>query len=116
MLRYKAEEVEIKVLVQEESYTSKCSFLDNEPIEHHEDTAYMGRRVKRGLFQSSAGRLINADVNGSYNILQKAIPDAFCEGIEAIVVWPRCFRVNTGEKKVLPFSPVPQNHLNRVGL
>ncbi len=60
-IEYKAEEVGIKVICQEESYTSKCSLVDNEPIEKHE--AYQGKRAKRGLFQSAAGRLINAGEN-----------------------------------------------------
>ena len=40
------------------------------------------------MFKSSDGRLINADVNGSYNILRKAVPNAFADGIEGVVVHP----------------------------
>ena len=65
--------VGISVIKNEESYTSKCSFLDNEPIERH--ASYLGKRVKRGLFKSSTGQLINADVNGSLNILRKVMGD-----------------------------------------
>lgn len=54
---------------QEESYTSKCSFIDREPIRKHE--VYVGKRVSRGLFRSKHGAQINADVNGSMNILRK---------------------------------------------
>lgn len=79
----------IKVVVQEESYTSKCSFLDNEPIQKHE--VYAGKRLKRGLFKSKNGTLINADVNGSANILRKAFPNAFADGIEGVVVRPLRF-------------------------
>ena len=61
----------ISVIVTEESYTSKCSFLDDEGICKHEE--YVGRRIHRGLFKSSDGRLINADVNGALNILKKVI-------------------------------------------
>lgn len=86
MLTYKAELVGIQVIVTEESYTSKCSFLDNEPIGKH--TVYAGKRVKRGLFIAAGGRQINADVNGSYNIMRKVIPDAFSEGIGGAVVHP----------------------------
>jgi putative transposase len=86
MLTYKAELVGIRVIVTEESYTSKCSFLDGEPIGKRE--VYMGKRVKRGLFIASDGREINADVNGSYNILRKAIPNALADGIAASVVKP----------------------------
>ena len=84
---YKAELVGIRVIVREESYTSKCSFLDLEPIERH--ATYLGRRVKRGLFISAQGRRIQADVNGSYNILRKEVPCAFdAAGIEGAVVRP----------------------------
>jgi putative transposase len=85
-LTYKAQLVEIKVIVQEESHTSKCSFLDLEPIGHQE--CYVGKRVKRGLFRSASGRRINADVNGSLNIIRKAIPDSFGQGIEGVAVRP----------------------------
>ncbi len=86
MLRYKAELVGIRVIVREEAYTSKCSFLDLEPIEKHD--AYAGRRVHRGLFVSATGRRIQADVNGSYNILRKEAPCAFAAGVEGAVVRP----------------------------
>jgi putative transposase len=75
MLSYKAALVGIRVVLVGESHTSKCSFLDNEPIQHHDH--YAGRRTHRGLFRASDGRRINADINGSYNILRKAIPNAF---------------------------------------
>ena len=86
MLKYKCERVGIKVVLVNENYTSKCSFLDNESVEKHD--IYDGKRIKRGLFQSKEGKLINADVNGSYNILKKAIPTAFAKGIEGVVVHP----------------------------
>ena len=71
MLTYKCKLEGITVIVKEESYTSKCSFMDNEPIKKHE--VYLGKRVKRGLFQTKEKRLINADVNGSLNILRKVV-------------------------------------------
>jgi putative transposase len=86
MLTYKAELVGIQVVLQEEAHTSKCSFLDDEPICHHEH--YAGKRIKRGLFRAADGRLINADVNGAYNILRKAIPNAFGNGKAGVVVHP----------------------------
>ena len=87
MLAYKAELVGIRVIARKESYTSKCSFLDLEPIERRE--TYFGRRVKRGLFISARGRRIQADVNGSYNILRKEVPCAFdAAGIVGAVVRP----------------------------
>jgi putative transposase len=70
-LKYKGALVGITVIEVEEGYTSKCSFLDGEEIGAHE--AYAGRRVKRGLFQTASGRLVNADVNGSYNILRRGV-------------------------------------------
>ena len=73
-LDYKAEEQGITVIKQEESYSSKCSFLDNEPIEHH--NRYLGRRITSGLFKSHKGTIINADMNGAYNILKKAFLNA----------------------------------------
>ena len=69
MLQYKCERLGIRFIVTEESHTSKCSFLDLESIEHHDD--YVGRRVKRGLFKSANGTCINADINGSLNIGRK---------------------------------------------
>lgn len=71
MLKYKASLEGINVILQEESYTSKCSFLDNEPIQKHE--CYKGTRIKRGLFKSKEHGIINADVNGSLNILKKQL-------------------------------------------
>jgi transposase len=76
-IRYKAQLVGIKVTTEEEGYTSKCSALDLETIGKHEDHAYAGKRVKRGLFRTSLGILINADVNGALNILRKVIGDTF---------------------------------------
>ena len=70
-LEYKCKLEGINVVTTEESYTSKCSFLDNEPLRKHNN--YAGKRIKRGLFKSAKGKLINADLNGSLNILRKVI-------------------------------------------
>ena len=75
MIVYKAQMQGIKVIQREESYTSKCSFIDNEEICKHEN--YKGKRIKRGLYKSQNGRVINADLNGALNILKKEIPNAF---------------------------------------
>jgi transposase len=94
MLSYKCALEGIQIIEQEESYTSKCSFLDDEPIKKHE--AYAGRRVKRGLFKSALGTFINADLNASYNIMKKAISDYLLvkfDGIEDVVVHPRLISV-----------------------
>lgn len=74
MLRYKCEMVGIRFIENEESYTSKCDALALESICKHE--SYLGRRVHRGLFQSSTGRTLNADVNGALNILRKVVGDS----------------------------------------
>ena len=71
MLTYKAQLEGIQVIETEESYTSKCSFLDNEEICKHEE--YLGKRIKRGLFKAFNGKLINADLNGALNILRKVV-------------------------------------------
>jgi putative transposase len=86
MLRYKAELVGIRVVVSEESDTSKCSFLDLEPIGKQD--VYSGKRIKRGLFQVADGRCLNADSNGAFNILRKVVPDAFGNGRGGVVVHP----------------------------
>jgi putative transposase len=93
-LKYKAEEKGIKFCKQEESYTSKCSFLDNELLMHHEK--YTGKRIKRGLFKSRNGIIINADVNGAYNILKKAFLEAFnADRIEDVGLHPTRWRLVT---------------------
>jgi putative transposase len=86
MVIYKSHLVGITVIVTEESHTSKCSFLDGEAIKHHDQ--YAGRRVKRGLFVSAAGRKINADVNAAYNMIAKVVPNAFGNGRAGVVVHP----------------------------
>ena len=90
-IRYKAEEIGINVIVQDESHTSECSFLDNESIEHHE--TYVGKRIKRGMFKSAKGTLIHADLQASYNIIKKAVPEAFADGIEGIGLYPRSLSI-----------------------
>jgi IS605 OrfB family transposase len=72
-LEYKCKLVGIKLIKTEEGYTSKCDSLALEPVEKQE--CYLGKRIKRGLFQSKIGKLINADVNGALNILRKVIGD-----------------------------------------
>ena len=77
----------IEVIIQEESYTSKCDFLALEKIKKHEQ--YIGNRVKRGLFKSSTGKLINADVNAAFNILRKKVVSRLnLKGIEGVGLHP----------------------------
>ncbi len=96
MLQYKGEDAGITVKLQDESHTSKCSFLDNESIEHHEK--YMGKRIRRGLFRSAKGILINADVQGAYNIIRKCEPNAFqkwnADGVGGCGLHPIRVKVN----------------------
>jgi putative transposase len=86
MLTYKAQLVGIQVILTEESRTSKCSFLDLEPVDKHK--VYAGQRITRGLFRARNGRCLNADVNGAYNIMRKVVPNAFGNGIGGVVVHP----------------------------
>ena len=73
MNRYKARFVGIGVIQVNESHMSKCSALDLETIKHHD--SYMGERIKTRirLFRSKNGLYINADVNGSLNIMRKGV-------------------------------------------
>ena len=91
-LKYKAELVGIKVIIHEESYTSKASFFDLDSIPVYGKGvkhSFSGKRIKRGLYQASNGIKYNADINGSLNILRKVVPNAFSNGIEGVVVHPR---------------------------
>jgi len=67
----------IKYVEQEESYTSKASFLDNDNIpvfnaDHPKKHEFSGKRIKRGLYRTQQGILVNADCNGAANILKKS--------------------------------------------
>jgi putative transposase len=93
MLTYKAQLVGINVIFTEESYTSVASFLDRYFIpvygsQEAKTAQFSGRRIKRGLYKSKIGVKFNADINGSYNIIRKVVPNAFCNGIEGVVVHP----------------------------
>ncbi|MDJ0510970.1 MAG: transposase [Crocosphaera sp.] len=95
MLDYKCQLAGIKMLTVNEAYTSKCSALDLETICKHE--FYQGRRVKRGLFRSANGQVINSDINGSLNIIRTYSPEAFTvEGIASCGVQP--LKVNPLER------------------
>ena len=81
-MKYKLMEIGVEVVFQEESYTSKSDALayDILPIfnkANKEKYKFKGKRKQRGLYQSSIGKLINADVNGALNIMRKAIGDDF---------------------------------------
>lgn len=70
---YKCEEIGIEVILTEEAYTSKIDHLIGEEMKHH--SKYAGRRIHRGLFKSSTGVLVNADVNGALGIMRKVFPE-----------------------------------------
>lgn len=78
-LRYKCLLKGIQLLVTEESYTSKVDHLALEELGHHDN--YLGKRVHRGLFRSSTGIRINADVNGAIGILRKVVDDSLVKEI-----------------------------------
>ena len=97
MLTYKAALVGITVEVTEESYTSKASFLDLDPLPTYtpndeEEHVFSGKRIgkRNRLYRTKDGRTICADVNGAYNILRKRRPDVFSEakGVAGYVVHP----------------------------
>lgn len=95
LLRYKCQNNGIRFIETEESYTSKASFLDNDDVptfETGKDATFSGKRIKRGMYQSSNGTLINADVNGAYNIIRKAIPKIF-NGIEGVGLHPATIKI-----------------------
>lgn len=76
-LEYLCEFYGINFVEQEESYTSKASFFDNDEIPVYDKNntkkyEFSGKRIKRGLYKSKNGILINADVNGALNILKKS--------------------------------------------
>ncbi|SQE24366.1 transposase, IS605 OrfB family [Campylobacter jejuni subsp. doylei] len=73
-MAYKCENYGIKLHLTEESHTSKCDHLANESLGHREN--YLGKRIKRGLFKSSTGKFINADLNGAIGIARKVFPNA----------------------------------------
>ena len=76
ILKYKLEDNGIEYKEQEESYTSKASYLDNDNIpiykEETEEIKFSGRRIKRGIYKTKQGKIINADLNGALNILKKS--------------------------------------------
>lgn len=69
-LKHKCQVYGIAYQLQEENYTSKCSFLDQEKVCKH--AVYQGKRIERGLFRPSKGIHVNADVNGAANIAVKS--------------------------------------------
>ncbi len=98
-IQYKAALVGIEVTVTEESYTSKIDHLAFEEMCKQEN--YLGKRVRRGLFQSSIGKLINADVNGAIGIARKVFGDSILKQI-----------IDSG----LAFNPIKINIAQLIGV
>jgi putative transposase len=108
MLTYKGLLTGISIIVREESYTSRSSFLDGDFIPDYGNKPQgwkpSGKRICRGLYRTKSGRLCNADVNGSYNIMVKEFPNAFKTGDSEVLVDP--IRVNLAgfiAKSLTPF-------------
>jgi putative transposase len=117
MLTYKGLLAGIDIIVREESYTSQSSFLDGDfiPVYGSKPLYWKasGKRICRGLYQTKSGRLCNADINASYNILTKEFPNAFSQretlkanetGDREVLVDP--IRVNLAGFKVTHLDPI----------
>ncbi len=78
-ISYKGKLIGINVITVEESYTSKIDHLAFEPLKKQDN--YLGKRKKRGLFQSSIGKLLNADINGAIGIGRKVFGDSYVKEI-----------------------------------
>ena len=98
----------IKYISQEESYTSKASAIDEDIIpvygENIDNIIFSGKRTHRGLYRSSEGLPLNADINGSINILRKYVKErnenwVYQDSVRALVNVP-CQRVS-------PFAQAP---------
>ena len=98
MIQYKAEAFRIKVSITEESYTSKSSFLDLDVLPKFSDKSsikptFSGSRITRGLYKTK-NIVINADVNGAYNILRKIDFNLFSkEDISKVQYIPRILNI-----------------------
>ena len=94
-IKYKAEEYGISVVTTNESYTSKIDHLVNEEMKHQD--VYKGKRIHRGLFKSTNGKVVNADINGCIGIFRKVI-DEFQTGIINIGQVSRPIKLNVFQK------------------
>ena len=91
-ISYKGKLIGVDVQTTEESYTSKVDHLAFESLRKHD--VYLGKRKKRGLFQSSIGKLLNADVNGAIGIGRKVFGDSYVNKIIDSGLAFNPFRVN----------------------
>ena len=94
LLSYKAQHVGIKVTIQEESYTSKANFINNDPLPiwpEKPTQAFTGKRTSRGVYKTNQNQVIHADVNGAWNIVRKSKP-TIC-WFRGIIVMPERLNV-----------------------
>jgi putative transposase len=95
------------ITLTEESYTSKASVLDLDEIATYDPKrdmpkpTFSGKREHRGLYRAKDGRRINADVQGSMNIMRKVIPNSYGHGIEVRAVAPIRFPLLTAQSRAL---------------
>ena len=79
MISYKALNAGIRIIEQEESYTSKADITMNDYLPTYgkddNNATFSGARITRGLYRCADGTLLNADCNAAANIMRKAIPD-----------------------------------------
>ena len=79
MITYKALNAGIKIIEQEESYTSKADITTKDHIPTYrvddENAQFSGIRIKRGLYRCADGTILNADCHAAANIMRKAVPD-----------------------------------------
>jgi len=107
-LTYKLEAVGIQVVVDEESYTSKASFLDWDIIPTYTPSVkgtykFSGKRIARSWYKAADGTLIHADQNAAYNIGRKVVPTAFAH-LQQIVARDRgCLVVHP--RRITPIKP-----------
>ncbi|MHA6481868.1 RNA-guided endonuclease InsQ/TnpB family protein [Paenibacillus sp. strain BS8-2] len=103
MIQYKAADQGIAVVLTEEAYTSKASFLDHDPLPRYGDEGtwkFCGRRIHRGLYRSTKG-LIHADVNGAANIMRKVFPNVSAKSTDGIEGLDGNQSVNVSTPRVL---------------
>lgn len=107
MLEYKAAEQGIMVILTEESYTSKSSFLDQDPLPRQDEGGstmgtriFSGKRIHRGLYQSKQG-IIHADVNGAANIMRKVFPNVTAQETNGVEGLDGTQSVNVSTPRVL---------------
>ena len=96
-IQYKAKLEGINVEFTEESYTSKCSFVDKDPLD---GSIISGKRIKRGLYKSKEGKILNADINGSLNIGRKVIGENIYDILSDRSVSATPVRINPLRKSV----------------